>query len=95
MRIGFPTVPEGKARLRTIVTATHKRADLERAAEIIARVGKNSASSSRPTVGARFAPGDLGRRRQQPPVAAGPLVNASTIAPRPQNTTSSTNPSAT
>ena len=39
--LGFPTVPEGKARLRTIVTATHKRADLERAAEIIAKVGKN------------------------------------------------------
>jgi len=39
MAIGFPTVPEGKARLRTIVTATHKRADLERAAEIIGRVG--------------------------------------------------------
>ena len=37
--IGFPTVPEGKARLRTIVTATHKRADLERAAETIERVG--------------------------------------------------------
>ena len=40
MAIGFPTVPEGKARLRTIVTATHKRGDLERAAEIIGRVGK-------------------------------------------------------
>jgi len=39
--LGFPTVPEGKARLRTIVTATHKRADLERAAETIAKVGKN------------------------------------------------------
>jgi glycine C-acetyltransferase len=38
--IGFPTVPEGQARLRTIVSATHKRADLERAAEIIGRVGK-------------------------------------------------------
>jgi glycine C-acetyltransferase len=38
--IGFPTVPEGKARLRTIVTATHKRADLERAADTIERVGK-------------------------------------------------------
>jgi glycine C-acetyltransferase len=38
--LGFPTVPEGKARLRTIVTAAHKRADLERAAEIIGRVGK-------------------------------------------------------
>jgi len=40
MAIGYPTVPEGKARLRTIVTATHKRADLERAAEIFASVGK-------------------------------------------------------
>jgi len=40
MAIGFPTVPEGKARLRTIITATHKRADLERAAEIIGSVGK-------------------------------------------------------
>jgi len=40
MAIGFPTVPEGKARLRTIVTATHKRADLDLAAEIIGRVGK-------------------------------------------------------
>jgi glycine C-acetyltransferase len=38
--IGFPTVPEGKARLRAIVTATHKRADLEKALEILERVGK-------------------------------------------------------
>src|ERR1700683_154824 len=38
--LGFPTVPEGKARLRTIVTATHNRSDLERALEIIERVGK-------------------------------------------------------
>src|SRR6202167_1011265 len=38
--LGFPTVPEGKARLRTIVTATHKRSDLERALEIIERVSK-------------------------------------------------------
>jgi glycine C-acetyltransferase len=41
--IGYPTVPEGKARLRTIVTATHKRADLEHAAEIIGNVGKKLA----------------------------------------------------
>src|ERR1700746_122074 len=40
MAIGFPTVPEGKARLRTIVTATHKRDDLDRGAGIIGRVGK-------------------------------------------------------
>jgi glycine C-acetyltransferase len=37
--VGFPTVPEGKARLRAMVTATHKRADLEGACEIIAHVG--------------------------------------------------------
>jgi glycine C-acetyltransferase len=41
--IGYPTVPEGKARLRAIVTATHKRADLERALEILERVGKKLA----------------------------------------------------
>jgi glycine C-acetyltransferase len=40
MAIGYPTVPEGKARLRTIITATHKRADLERAVDIIGGVGK-------------------------------------------------------
>lgn len=39
--VGFPTVPEGKARLRAMVTATHKRADLERACEIIAQVGRS------------------------------------------------------
>jgi glycine C-acetyltransferase len=38
--IGFPTVPEGKARVRTIVTATHTREMLDRAAEILTRVAK-------------------------------------------------------
>jgi glycine C-acetyltransferase len=38
--IGFPTVAEGKARVRTIVTATHTRAQLDRALEIFARVGR-------------------------------------------------------
>jgi len=38
--LGFPTVPEGKARLRTIVAATHKRSDLERALETFERIGK-------------------------------------------------------
>lgn len=38
--IGFPTVPQGKARIRTIVTATHTRELLDRAIEILSRVGK-------------------------------------------------------
>ena len=38
--IAFPTVPEGKARIRTIVTATHTREQLEQALETIGRAGK-------------------------------------------------------
>src|ERR1051326_3829941 len=38
--IAFPTVPEGKARVRTIVTATHTRQQLAQALEILKRVGK-------------------------------------------------------
>jgi glycine C-acetyltransferase len=38
--IGFPTVPEGKARVRTIVTATHTREELDRALEVFTRVGR-------------------------------------------------------
>jgi glycine C-acetyltransferase len=38
--IGFPTVAEGKARVRTIVAATHTREELDRALEVFARVGK-------------------------------------------------------
>ena len=38
--IGFPTVPEGKARVRTIVTATHTREQLDRALEAFQKVGK-------------------------------------------------------
>lgn len=38
--IGFPTVPQGKARVRTIVTAGHTQNQLERALEIFGRVGK-------------------------------------------------------
>ena len=41
--VGFPTVPEGKARLRAIVTATHKRADLDQACETIAKTGRELA----------------------------------------------------
>jgi glycine C-acetyltransferase len=38
--IGFPTVPKGKARVRTIVTATHTRQELDRALDAFQRVGK-------------------------------------------------------
>src|ERR1700682_4166773 len=38
--IAFPTVPEGKARIRTIMTATHTEEELERALEVLSRVGK-------------------------------------------------------
>ena len=38
--IGFPTVARGQARLRTIVTATHSREDLQYALDAFERVGK-------------------------------------------------------
>jgi glycine C-acetyltransferase len=38
--IGFPTVAKGKARVRTIVTSEHKRAELDRALEVFRRAGK-------------------------------------------------------
>jgi glycine C-acetyltransferase len=38
--IAFPTVPEGKARVRTIVTATHTEDELSQALEVFGRVGK-------------------------------------------------------
>jgi len=38
--IAFPTVPEGKARIRTIMTATHTREELEQALEVLSRVGR-------------------------------------------------------
>jgi glycine C-acetyltransferase len=39
--IGFPIVAKGKARVRTIVTATHTRDELDRAVEAFRRVGRN------------------------------------------------------
>jgi glycine C-acetyltransferase len=38
--VGYPTVAEGKARLRAIVSAAHKREHLLKAAEILAEVAK-------------------------------------------------------
>ena len=38
--IGYPTVPHGKARIRTIVTATHTQGELSLALEILEKVGK-------------------------------------------------------
>jgi len=38
--VGFPTVAEGKARLRAIVTATHTRKELEKALDILGRVAR-------------------------------------------------------
>jgi len=41
--IVFPTVPEGKARIRTIMTATHTQDELQRALDVLKRVGKRMA----------------------------------------------------
>jgi glycine C-acetyltransferase len=38
--IGFPTVPLGRARVRTIVTATHTREELDRALDAFADAGR-------------------------------------------------------
>ena len=38
--IAFPTVPEGKARVRTIMTATHTKEELHQALEVLKKVGK-------------------------------------------------------
>ena len=41
--IAFPTVPEGKARIRTIMTSEHTRTQLDQALETMARIGKQMA----------------------------------------------------
>ncbi len=40
MAIGFPTVPQGKARIRVMNSASHSRDDLDRALDIFAKVGR-------------------------------------------------------
>jgi glycine C-acetyltransferase len=38
--IAFPTVPEGKARIRTIMTSEHTREQIDQALEIFSTVAK-------------------------------------------------------
>jgi glycine C-acetyltransferase len=38
--IGYPTVPEAKSRVRTIVTSEHSRRDLDLALEAFEKVGR-------------------------------------------------------
>jgi glycine C-acetyltransferase len=40
--IAFPTVPEGKARIRTIMTSEHTRPQIDQALEIIVSTAKRS-----------------------------------------------------
>jgi glycine C-acetyltransferase len=41
MAIGFPTVPQGKARIRVMISATHELPDLDQALDIFSKVGRN------------------------------------------------------
>ena len=43
MGIGFPTVPEEKSRVRTIVTAEHSREELDTCLDAFDRVGRELA----------------------------------------------------
>ena len=38
--IAFPTVPEGKARVRTIMTSEHTREQIDQAVEVFSSVAK-------------------------------------------------------
>jgi glycine C-acetyltransferase len=41
MAIGYPTVPQGKARIRVMISAAHQKDDLDKGLEAFASVGKN------------------------------------------------------
>ena len=41
MAIGYPTVPQGKARIRVMNSAAHSADDIEQALEIFGEVGRN------------------------------------------------------
>lgn len=41
MAIGFPTVPQGKARIRVMISASHEKEDLDYGLEIFAKVGRS------------------------------------------------------
>jgi glycine C-acetyltransferase len=40
MAIGYPTVPQGKARLRVMISASHSRQDLNKGLEVFEKVGR-------------------------------------------------------